>query len=285
MIGVHAFGFVDYYAKNGDYNLVLIGSDTAGIEYYATFCVVPQQASFAGHFALLQGTMRKEYSNFLPNYTPSSSSKDFLFPDTMCITVGMSGEKYNLEGRVTYMGRVYVMRAADIVGQDQRWGYEPTEKKMFNEVYTEFIGFDDIKQYKEVNVTLDNKKTFMRITFFASSALPAGTYPIDTTYKEGTVAASEGFIVTYEQDLTSYMGVYIDGSEDWKDTYYFDSGKVVVSYPKDSIISIVGDVSTHYGSTIHFSYDGKYDFEGYPEENDSTGMVGAAPRKHGGACR
>lgn len=266
-IAVHTFGFVDYYDDNGDYNLVLIGKDSTGIEYYATFCVVPKQASFVGHFALLQGTMRKEYCNFLPHYTYGSGSKDFLFPDTMCITVSMQGEHYNIEGRITYMGTVYVMQASDIAGQDQRWGYEPTEKKTFNEVYTEFIGFDDIDQFHEVQITLDNQKTFMQITFFTNTALPAGTYPVDFSFKEGTVAASKGYNVTYQNDETSYMGVYEESGTGWKDTYYFDSGMVKVSYPTDSTISIIGDVKTHYGSNIHFSYGGKYDFQGYSEES------------------
>lgn len=271
-ISVHTFGFIDYYVPNGDYNLVLVGTDTADTEYYATFCVSPKEASFVGHFALLQGNMRKEYSNFIPNYTPSSGSKDFLSPDTMCITVGMSGEKYNLEGRITYMGHTYVMKATDIIGQDQRWGYEPPEATTFNEVYTEFIGFDDRDQTKfgEVNIILDNNKTFMLITFFASDTLTAGTYPVNKTYKEGTVAASDGYIAIYQQDQTSYMGVYEEGTENWQDTYYFDSGQVVVSYPNDSVISIMGDVKTHYGSTIHFTYDGKYGFGGYPEDSTNT---------------
>ena len=264
-IAVHTFGFVDYYEDNGDYNLVLIGKDSTGIEYYATYCVIPQQASFIGHFALQQGTMRKEYCNFLPHYTYSSGSKDFLFPDTMCITVSMQDERYNIDGRITYMGTVYIMQATDIAGIDQRWGYEPTTKNTFNEVYTEFIGFDDIEQYHEVQITLDNKKTFMQITFFTNTALQAGTYPVDFSFKEGTVAASKGYNVSYQQDNTSYMGVYEEDGENWKDTYYFDSGTVTVSYPAEGTISIVGDVKTHYGSNIQFSYNGKYDFEGYPE--------------------
>ena len=159
-----------------------------------------------------------------------------------------------------------------IIGQDQRWGYEPPEATTFNEVYTEFIGFDDRDQTKfgEVNIILDNNKTFMLVTFFASDTLTAGTYPVNKTYKEGTVAASDGYIATYQQDQTSYMGVYEEGTENWQDTYYFDSGQVVVAYPNDSVISIVGDVKTHYGSTIHFTYDGKYGFGGYPEDSTNT---------------
>ncbi len=284
MIAVHTFGFVDYYKQNGDYNLVLVGKDKDGVEYYATFCVIPTEASFVGHFSLTENTMRKRYCNFLPNYTPSSQSKDFLVPDIMCITVGMNGDKYDLDGRLTYEGVVYVMTATAIVGIDQRWGYEPTEKMMFNEVYTEFVGYDDIKDYKEVQIFLDNKKTFMNITFFVDSALLAGVYPIDFTYTSGTVAASEGFIVSYEQDLTSYMGVYIDGSEEWKDTYYFDSGKVTVAYPDEKTIDLMGEVKTHYGSEIRFSYQGKFAFE-KDNRQDSTQTTSAAPRKHKGARR
>ncbi len=284
MIAVHTFGFVDYYKPNGDYNLVLVGKDKDGVEYYATFCVIPTEASFVGHFSLSEGTMRQRYCNFLPNYTPSSQSKDFLVPDIMCITVGMNGDKYDLDGRLTYEGVVYVMTATAIAGFDQRWGYEPTEKTVFNEVYTEFLGYDDIKDFKEVQVFLDNKKTFMNITFFVDSALLAGVYPISDTYKSGTVAASEGYIVSYNQDLTSYMGVYIEGSEEWKDTYYYDSGQITVSYPDSAIIDLAGEVKTHYGSEIHFSYRGKFALEEYNRQ-DSTQTANSAPRKHKGARR
>ncbi len=35
---------------------------------------------------------------------------------------------------------------------------------------------------------------------------------------------------------------------------------------EECTISIVGNVKTHYDSNIQFSYNGKYDFEGYPED-------------------
>ncbi len=265
----------DYFAEGGDYALTFLGTDDKDIVYYAQFDILPETATILGTYSLADKTLSSEYSAFLINYTDNSTQEDFVFPDTMSVTLTANGDNYDVKAEIVYAGVTYALSATNLTLTDPAWQYEPTEKTTLNETYTAFEGIDYTADYQTVSIFLDNEKTFVSLEIVADSALAAGTYPISDTYEVGTALASEGYSSDYQYDTPSFLGVYTDADGHYDETYYFVSGQVVVSYPAEGTISVQGTATSYYGSTITFSYSGAYTWQIDDEDTESPAALPA----------
>lgn len=275
-VSIKALTISDYYEDYGLYSLIMAGTDAKDVAYYAQIFIAPETAGIAGSYSIAEKTIDSEYSAFLIGYTENSTEDDLVTPDTMSITLKANGTNYDISGEVVYKGITYQLSATNIEAIDEAWQYEPTTATTINQTYTAFEGIDYTADYQTVSILLDNEETFVSLEIVADSALAAGTYPINNTQELGTVLASEGYNTAYEYDTPSFLGVYTDENGYYDETYYLVGGEVVVAYPKEGTISIQGNATSHFGSTITFSYEGAYEWSADEEEDYAPA---AAPKK------
>ncbi len=262
----------DYYEEYGDYQFLMVGQDDKGVAYYASIDILPEKASILGTFSVAEESIDTAYCGFIAGYTEASTKEDIVTPDTISIAIAANGENYNINAEVVYLGVTYKFAITNWKMTDPAYQYEPTEQTTFKETYTEFNGYDYSTDYETVDVELINNETFVALEFYATSALPAGTYKISDSQEIGTVAASTGYNYSDEYDTPSFLGVFT-GDGYYNDSYYFVSGQVVVSYPATDTISIQGAVTSYNGSSINFTYEGAYSWEDDSEGEEESAVA------------
>lgn len=87
--------------------------------------------------------------------------------------------------------------------------------------------------------------------FTTVSQVPAGTYPINGSEEDNTFSASVG---RYGNILFPCYLTLVD-KDNWVHAiWYIESGSITVAYDAKGNVMLSGECTTHFGSSIHFTY-------------------------------
>jgi len=158
----------------------------------------------------------------------------------------------------------FAANPTDSIESDDDYGYsfdwEPQETTTLNPVFTEHVVYDMTAelQYVCTAVTLSNDDYELELDIFASlnenGLLPDGIYPIDSTYREGTVMASPGGTDEYDFPSALYTGFFQEDGEWYYNTVYYLTGGTLTIAAVDGGSLLTLAATTAKGSRINTSY-------------------------------
>ena len=154
--------------------------------------------------------------------------------------------------------------------------FEPTTATTIN-FTADVVHFRERDDYIEVTLNEMANATYDWIELRLLSDtmdMPAGTYTIDASGKEGSLTASKGYLGSVKGDDPSYVAIRGD-KDNWGQytPYYLESGSLTVSFnDKGDTITVSGEAKSHNGTTVKIyahGYNMLYVVEEEPREPEN----------------